>query len=140
MKIFLACFFSILAFPLQAKEVKPGKDVTVTPVLKADQTITGGPILLPKRNAEIIASNYEIAPGATLPIHKHIYPRYGYVLAGTIRVANEETGKDQIFKPGDFIIESINQWHKGTNIGSDPVKLLVIDLVEKGKSNVILRK
>ncbi|WP_425373781.1 cupin domain-containing protein [Phyllobacterium salinisoli] len=129
-----------LAYSVQAKEMKQHKDVTVTPVLKSDQTITGQPINLPKGDVQVSVSKYEIAPGATLPVHKHLYPRYAYVLEGTLRVSNEDTGKNQVFKAGDFIIESINQWHKGANIGSDPVKLLVIDQVKKGESNVILQK
>ncbi|PRD44010.1 hypothetical protein C5748_09225 [Phyllobacterium phragmitis] len=129
-----------LAYSVQAKEMKQDKDVTVTPVLKSEQTITGQPITLPKGDVQVSVSKYEIASGATLPVHKHLYPRYAYVLEGTLRVSNEDTGKTQVFKPGDFIIESINQWHKGANIGSDPVKLLVIDQVKKGESNVILQK
>jgi mannose-6-phosphate isomerase-like protein (cupin superfamily) len=32
---------------------------------------------------------------------------------------------------GDFIIEMIGQWHQAANVGDGPVKLLVIDQVEK---------
>ena len=32
------------------------------------------------------------------------------------------------------------QWHRAVNTGVAPVKLLVIDLVEKSQSNVIVRK
>ena len=31
-------------------------------------------------------------------------------------------------------------YHQGANIGNDPVKLVVFDQVEKGQSNVVLRK
>ena len=31
-------------------------------------------------------------PGATLPVHNHPYPRYGYVLAGILRMTNIDTG------------------------------------------------
>ena len=34
----------------------------------------------------------------------------------------------------------IGEWHQGANIGTDPVKLLVIDQVEKGQKNTILRE
>lgn len=129
-----------LVFPAQAKDTEAGKDVTVTPLLKSGETISGQKITLPKGDVQVVVSRYEIAPGATLPVHKHLYPRYGYVLSGTVRIANEATGKAQTFKAGDFIIESIDQWHNGTNIGSDPATLVVIDQVPKGKSNVILKK
>ncbi|MEN5247161.1 MULTISPECIES: cupin domain-containing protein [Brucella/Ochrobactrum group] len=134
-----ASAMTLLSFPLQAKEPLSGKAATVTPVFKSDKTLSGGKISLPQGNVEVVVSQYEIAPGASLPLHKHIYPRYAYVFSGTLSVFNEVTGKTVTLKPGDFAVESINQWHKGTNIGSDPVKLLVIDQVKKGKSNVVLK-
>jgi gentisate 1,2-dioxygenase len=74
-----------------------------------------------------------------LPKHKHPFPRYGYVQAGTIEVTNLDTGKTETFKTGDFILEAVDQWHFGANKGLEPVKLLVIDMVEKGASNTVLQ-
>jgi hypothetical protein len=34
----------------------------------------------------------------------------------------------------------VEQWHTGANIGSEPVKLLVIDIAEKGQTNTVLHK
>jgi quercetin dioxygenase-like cupin family protein len=79
-------------------------------------------------------------PDARLPVHKHPYPRYGYVLSGELQVTNMETGRNDTYKPGDFIFESIGQWHTGANIGGEPLKLLVIDIVEKGQTNTVVRK
>ena len=95
---------------------------------------------MPQRNAQIIASIYDVMPGATLPVHKHPYPRYAYVLSGSLRVTNRENGRIDTYKTGDFIVESVGQWHTGANIGDEPVKLLVIDMVEKGQSNTVLRE
>ena len=81
------------------------------------------------------------SPGAKLPEHKHNYPRYGYLLSGELRITNIETGKSATYKPGDFIIESLGQWHKAENAGTEPIKLLVIDQVAKGQNNnTVLRK
>ncbi|RUW30320.1 cupin domain-containing protein, partial [Mesorhizobium sp. M1E.F.Ca.ET.041.01.1.1] len=88
---------------------------------------------------EVQVSAYQIAPGATLPVHKHPFPRYAYVEAGTLKVTNVETGASNTYKTGDFIVEMIGQWHQATNIGADPVKLLVIDQVEQGAKNTILQ-
>ncbi|RVC78918.1 cupin domain-containing protein, partial [Mesorhizobium sp. M4A.F.Ca.ET.022.05.2.1] len=44
------------------------------------------------------------------------------------------------YKTGDFIVEMIGQWHQATNIGDSPVKLLVIDQVEQGAKNTVLRQ
>ena len=114
--------------------------VVVTPVKSTAVTSTGQPIILPQKNVEVTASIFDIAPGATLPVHKHPFPRYGYVLAGTLKVTNVDTGKSDTFKAGDFIVEMIDQWHQGSNIGADPVKLLVIDQIEAGAQATVLRQ
>jgi quercetin dioxygenase-like cupin family protein len=85
-------------------------------------------------------STYDVPAGAVLPEHMHPFPRFGYVLTGTLRVTNTDTGEEHEYKPGDFILEAVKKWHKATTVGSAPVKLLVIDLTEPGKNNVIMKK
>ena len=114
--------------------------VVVTPLASRTTTASGQPITLPQKNVQVLVSTYDIAPGATLPVHKHPFPRYAYVEAGTLQVTNVETGKANTYKTGDFIIEMIGQWHQATNVGDGPVKLLVIDQVEEGAKNTILRQ
>ena len=114
--------------------------VVVTPVKTTAVTSTGQPLILPRQNVEVSASIYDIAPGATLPVHKHPFARYAYVLAGTLQVTNVDTGKSDIFKTGDFIVEMIDQWHRGSNIGADPVKLVVIDQIEAGAEATVLKQ
>ncbi|MDX8537175.1 MULTISPECIES: cupin domain-containing protein [Mesorhizobium] len=114
--------------------------VVVTPLADRTQTASGQPIALPQKNVEVIVSSFEIAVGATLPIHKHPFPRYAYVEAGTLKVTNVETGNSNTYKTGDFIVEMIGQWHQATNLGDGPVKLLVIDQVEQGAKNTVLRQ
>jgi quercetin dioxygenase-like cupin family protein len=125
----------VLAMPLSAK----ADSVTVNPLLTTSVTASGQPIVLPQGNVQLIASMYEIAPGAKLPEHEHNSQRYGYLLAGQLRITNTETGKSQEYKPGDFIVESRGQWHKAENIGAEPIKLLVIDQINPGESTVVLR-
>jgi quercetin dioxygenase-like cupin family protein len=127
----------VLASTLQAAE---DKTVVVTPVISTWVTVSGQPIILPQERAQVSVATYEIAPGAVLPEHKHPFPRYGYLLAGSLRVTNTETGKSEDYKPGDFILEAVGQWHRGANIGDEPIKLLVIDFVKRGESNVIAKK
>ena len=117
-----------------------GTPVVVTPLADRTETASGQPITLPQKNVEVIVSTFDIAVGATLPVHKHPFPRYAYVQAGTLQVTNVETGKSNTYKTGDFIIEMIGQWHQATNIGDGPVKLLVIDQVEQGAKNTVLRQ
>jgi quercetin dioxygenase-like cupin family protein len=122
--------------PLHAQESSP---VVVKQVTSATLTSSGQPIRLPQGNAQVVVSIYDIAVGAVLPEHMHPYPRYGYVLAGTLRVTNTDTGEDREYKSGDFILEAVGQWHKATTVGAEPVKLLVIDMMEPGKKNVLLK-
>jgi quercetin dioxygenase-like cupin family protein len=135
--VWLALGLLMLASPLDALE---DRAVVVTPVLSTSVTASGKPIALPQKDVQVIVSTFEIAPGVALPEHKHPYPRYGYVLSGTLRVTDTETGKSNVYKPGDFIVETIGEWHQGANIGADPLKLLVIDQVEKDQKNTIMRK
>lgn len=130
----LACL--LLAASAQAQESVTAP-VVVTPVLTTDVTASGQPIVLPQKDAEVSASTYDIAPGAKLPVHKHPFPRYAYVLAGKLSVTNVDTGKTNIYETGGFIVEAVDQWHKAANIGGDPVKLLVIDMMPKGANNVV---
>ena len=115
------------------------RQVSVRPIAALTTTAAGQPIVLPQKDAQVLVSTYEIAPGAVLPVHKHPYPRYAFVQAGTLRVTNADTGKVDDYKPGDFIAEMVEHWHSGTATGTEPVKLLVIDIVEKGKANTVLR-
>jgi len=136
-----AAIFGIAPLHAESRPAKTEatKPVVVRPVASATATSRGQPIVLPQKDAQVVVSRYEIAPGAVLPVHKHPFPRYAYVQAGNLRVTNNDTGKSEDFKPGDFIVEAVGQWHFGTNTGKDTVKLLVIDMVEKGKANTVLR-
>jgi quercetin dioxygenase-like cupin family protein len=131
------CASFTAAYALDSGAAAPA---VVTPIKTTNVTSTGQPLTLPQKNVQVAASIFDIAPGATLPVHKHPFPRYAYVLAGTLKVTNVDTGKSDTFKTGDFIVEMIDQWHQGSNIGADPVKLLVIDQIEEGAQATVLKQ
>jgi quercetin dioxygenase-like cupin family protein len=110
--------------------------VAITPVAKTTSTITGQPIVLPDNKPEVTVTMYEIPPKTRLPVHRHPYPRYGYVLSGQLRVTNADTGTVSDFSVGDFVVESQLQWHVGENPGDTQLKLLVIDQAPAGASNL----
>lgn len=114
--------------------------VIVTPLASTTVTASGQPIVLPQKNAQVLVSSFEIPPGATLPVHMHPSARYAYVLEGQLQVTNVDTGKSTSYKTGDFIVEMIGTWHQGSNVGAETVKLLVIDQVEKGTPNTVLKQ
>jgi quercetin dioxygenase-like cupin family protein len=133
----LASFVSSIALitsPLQAQE---RSDVAITQLLSATTTSSGQSIVMPRKDAQVVASIYEITPGATLPVQNHPFPRYAYVLSGTLLVNNLDTGQTNVYRPGNFILESVGQWQTDTNSGDEPLKLLVIDVVEQGQSNTV---
>ena len=111
--------------------------VTITPLLSTKTTASGQPIDVPVQ-PEVVVSRYEIAPNASLPMHEHPYPRYAYVLSGTLEIT-VLGGKTYLYKAGDFIAEVIGQRHTARNTGDTPVQLLVIDQVVPGHSNTVLR-
>lgn len=114
--------------------------ITVTPLVSTATTASGQPIVMPSGTTTVLVSRFVIAPGAKLPVHKHPYPRYAYVEAGNLAVYDAETGKRYDYKSGDFIVEVIDQWHYGENIGAVPVQLLVIDQMPKGHPfNTVVR-
>ncbi len=104
----------------------------VDQVFQSSETIAGQPIVLPQGPVDVTVSIFTISPGASLPIHRHPFPRYGYVLEGSLTVSNQETGQVKTFHAGDFVIESVSKWHSGSNPGSEPLKLLVLDQAPKG--------
>jgi quercetin dioxygenase-like cupin family protein len=121
------------------RTAKPVQAVGITPLLTTTATASGQPLEFPQKNPQVVVSIYEMPPGMVLPDHQHPFLRYGYMLAGQLRVTNLQTGKIDMYGPGDFGIEAIGQWHRGETIGSETVRILVIDQVEEGRDNVSLR-
>jgi quercetin dioxygenase-like cupin family protein len=139
----LVLLMTLTALPLRAEGPAPTPSaslVVVKPIMSSTVTATGQPVVLPHKNVQVIASTYDIAPGAVLPVHKHPFPRYAYVLAGTLQVIYDAVGRTETYKQGDFILEAVDQWHHAINAGPEAVKLVVIDMVKKGRPNVVLKK
>ncbi len=113
--------------------------ITVEKVIDTDKTVIGQKIVMPK-DPTLVATVATFPPGARLPVHKHLYPHYGYMLEGVLTVTNVETGKSFDLKKGQFLVEMNDTWHYGQNNGKTPVKLLIIDHLPKGvTSNVVLK-
>lgn len=129
---------ALISLPLlQAPLSPPG--VTVQEITRTATTAIGQRIDLPADGAEVIASIYTIAPGASLPVHKHRFPRYAYVLSGRVEVRTED-GTVFTYQPGAFVVEVVDVWHRGASVGTEPARLLVIDQVEPGTSNTLRRE
>lgn len=117
----------------------PAKTV-VKKLFSGTETAIGQKLALPQGNAEVTVLSYEIPPGAKLPVHKHPHPRYAYVLAGCLKVSTGDDTKSFEYGPGDFIVEVLDTWHYGETLGSETVKLLVIDQAPPGETNTLLQQ
>ena len=114
--------------------------ISVQPIARTSTTITGEKIVVPP-NPDVVTSIATFPPGAELPVHKHPYPHYVYVLDGVLTVFNTDTGKSFTVKKGDFIVETNANWHYGKNEGTVPVTPLVIDQLPAGvTSNMTLKQ
>ncbi|MFH0301115.1 cupin domain-containing protein [Bradyrhizobium sp. 31Argb] len=133
---YLSSVIMLLAAPLRAGE----NGIVEKPILSTSTTAIDQPLVLSLDDPQVTVSVYEIRPGTVLPEHQHKYPRYGYVLSGQLRVTYTATGRSDVYGPGDFVVEAIERWHTGRAEGLEPVKLLVIDQVERGQKNIDIRK
>jgi quercetin dioxygenase-like cupin family protein len=132
-----ACFLASCAQPQTAASPTP----TVKELSSSAVTSSGQPLRLPQGDAKAVTWDYVIPAGAKLPVHQHPYPRVAFVLAGTLTVTNVDTGQTARYGPGDFVVESLGQWHFGENPGPADVHLRVLDLMPAGvASNVVPRK
>ncbi len=108
-------------------------------LLSATQTVTGQPIALPQGPVQVTVWKIEIPAGGKLPVHKHPWPRYAYVLSGKVRVVYPDTGKTMEFGAGDVFFEGVDVWHYGETVGSEPVRLLITDQAPVGQVNMVLK-
>lgn len=108
-------------------------------LLQTRQTVSGQPITGPSGPLQVTATISELAPGETTPVHKHPYLRYDYILEGRIEVTNLVTGKVDVVKAGEFVVDPIDQWHQGKAMDGKRVRLLVIDTAPAGVSNLVPR-
>ncbi len=127
----LAAIIAVPASTLAAPQM------TARTILSTTTTSTGQPLMLPGGSVRAIGSIVVIPDGYTSGYHKHLFPRYAYVLSGHLDV-QDEGGKTRHYAPGDLFIETVNSWHRPHVIGNAPVRLLVIDQIPRNaKTNTI---
>lgn len=102
-------------------------------------TMSGEPIHLPGA-PEVRSLIYKAEPKINFPMHKHPFPRMLYILSGAMDIIDGETHRIYKINEGEAFIESVDRWHYGENNSTEPVKMLVIDLVPPGTGNNITFK
>ncbi|MCJ8302965.1 cupin domain-containing protein [Shewanella sp.] len=86
---------------------------------------------------EVTIKEIVIAPGEELPWHQHPVINAGILISGELMVYTRD-GKKKNLKAGDTLIELVNTSHYGKNISSEPAKIVVFYLGEKGDKVTVL--
>jgi quercetin dioxygenase-like cupin family protein len=107
-----------------------------TPVVQGTKTVIGQEIQFPLFRNQITALFVEIAPGGETGRHQHPVPTLSYVLEGAVTVEIEGHPR-AVYTAGQAFLEPVNTWHNGRNLGTTPLKLLVVFAGEEGKPNLV---
>ena len=138
-RVLAATFALVMAGAAVAQVGDPPPTPTATVVERTRTTVTGQPFTAPQGPLEVVISIAVIPAGGALPMHKHPWPRFAYVESGRLRVHYEEAGLAREFGPGEAAVEAIDQWHEAEVVGDAPVRLIVVDQLPPGRSNVVSR-
>ncbi len=133
----LAAAIAALAFCASAASAADPPGPVSTPVGVATTTLSGQPITLPQGPVTVTVTRTDLPAGGVLPIHKHPYPRYAYVISGRLKAVNLDTGLTSELKAGEFTVDPIDQWHKAWAMDGKPASLLVIDQTPPGQGNMV---
>lgn len=102
-----------------------------------DTTIAGEAIRYPDgAPALVTAQIVTIAPGQVTGWHRHGVPTFGYILSGRLEVEYDGAGRRTLVA-GDHLMEAMKVAHNGSNLGTEPVRILVVYLGAQGKPLVV---
>ncbi|NGZ04908.1 MAG: cupin domain-containing protein [Magnetococcales bacterium] len=114
------------------QKVQPLLSTTHTVLNEPLQHGDGSPLQI---NSAIIT----IQPGEETAWHKHGMPMYAYILSGSVTVNYGEQG-ERTFAAGSAMVEAMDHWHRGTNRGLEPVRILVVYFGNPSSKQVILQE
>jgi quercetin dioxygenase-like cupin family protein len=103
----------------------------VKPALKLQTPLEGFMTAL-NGKLDLRASEVEFEPGGEVRDHYHFGPGIRRVLAGKLTIIYADTKKEQVVQAGEYFYESgdANIW--AVNRGTEPAKLLIVELVPGG--------
>ncbi|MEO5331400.1 MAG: cupin domain-containing protein [Magnetococcus sp. YQC-5] len=112
----------------------------IQPLLATSETVLNEQLRLSDGTPLKITSNIvTISPGEETAWHKHGVPMYAYVLSGEVTVDYGDQGT-RTFASGTALVEAMNYWHRGTNRGKEPVRILVVYMGSDKLQNVIQKE
>ena len=134
MRVFpIACLLFLAGAPFCTAEPKEyAKGVVAKQVLVTGTTANGSPIVYPKTDTpEVKVLVVDIPPGAETGWHRHPVQCVAYVLTGTVTV-ELENGKHYTAHAGEAFAEVVNTLHNGHNDGTEPVRIIMTVIGQKG--------
>ena len=112
----------LLASPAPAFEPRA---VQVEPLARSATSWNGTALpAYPAGQPEVTVLRIRVAPGARLSLHKHPVINAAVMLAGELTVTTD-AGRSARFRPGEAIVEVVDQWHYGHNDGAEVAELVV---------------
>ncbi len=110
---------------VQKSDPLPQEKVIVKVLTKSTHSWNGDPLIpYPQGQPQITILRIRIPAGTTLPLHTHPVINAGVLIKGELTVVTK-TGKILQMKAGDPIVEVVNTWHYGKNLGSEPADIIV---------------
>lgn len=126
---------AVASVPVMAENAYPTVDI-----LSTGKTVAGEDIKYPTTGpAHVTASIVTILPNAETILHQHGTPMFAYIQEGVVTVDYGAQGK-RVYQPGDAFMEAMAVTHRGMNLGTVPVKILVVYMGAAGSNNVVLEK
>ena len=119
-----------------AEDMHMGAGSEAKEILKANETVVGGPLKYPQTGKpEITSLIVTIQPGGRSNLHQHPVVTYVHVLEGEAELHIGE--KVLHYKSGDTWIEPIDTLNQLFNAGTVPLKNLVVFVGAEGQPNSI---
>lgn len=79
----------------------------------------------PETEPEITILKINIPAGSKLAIHKHPVINAGVLLKGELTVLTEDESESLQLEAGDAIVELVDKWHFGFNMGDKTAEIIV---------------
>jgi quercetin dioxygenase-like cupin family protein len=136
---FVAILAIIPAASTATSTAAPQPNATSTEIIRTAVTASGQPLRLPQGKAEMVGYTVDIPADGLTTIHQHPWSRFVYVEHGPLTVTDQDTGRVHRFETGQAFAEVVAQWHQGHAPGPTGARLIVIDLVPPGVTNMTMR-
>ena len=109
-------------------------------VIQTDSHWNGQPIKpLNIKNPKVTILRITIPAGEKLAMHKHPILNIGYLTKGELTVRSDK-GDVLVLKPGDPIVELVNEWHYGESTGSGDAEIIVTYVGDKDDELSVIQK